>query len=443
MSDLRVLLNDSLPTAAQLESVFRYSHGFAFVFLDDAGARHTIDFWSKGSEQRAFRTGRYLAFAYRPSQLAGNDYALEQQTIVTLLAAEEKIFAAMQSFLDPPEVRPVPSRPIFLRESNLVMHLLRALPRSNSLVDAVHAALKNATASDEPASEVHLYFETACAQACEFCEEPVKRARVYRRAMNRLLILQHDFALDLVSSGALRALLDIWAEQELPVTITGHDWTRHPHRDELLRILEANKRLKLRLQGPSLAFDSKSLARRIAALPNLQWIATTMQSADAAEHDGMVGARGAFSRLIPALENLHELGVRVNLTLVLTRRALRTLPLTLEFLHQRNWFVELAAFVPDKALGNVRDTLAPLDELKAALERALPAAREVVRSLVGTPPCAIPEVLRSKVAPVLRTSEREAMQWARDCRSCGAFSTCSGVPAGYMPALGTRGITPI
>jgi hypothetical protein len=443
MSELQDFLRTCLSEEARFESVSRDGLGFVIVFSDRAGKSHTVDVWEKGQERRAFKVGRHLAFAYRPSQDSFADHELDQRVITKLLAAEERLWEASLSFVEPRVTMPIPGRPIFLREMDLSVRILRALPRAASITNAARAVLSEALAGEARASEVQLYFETACAQACEFCEEPVKRERLHRRAANRLLVVQHALHFDLVSSGALRAFLDAIAERELPVTITGHDWTRHPHRGELLRILEESALPRLRLQGPSLDFDSMNFARRIAALPRLEWIATTMQSADPAEHDAMVGARGAHARLIPALENLANLGVRVKLTLVLTRRALRSLPATLEFLRQRGWFVELAAFVPDRALGDVRDKLAPLDDLRMGLETALPAARDVVQSLVGVPLCAVPEVLRNKVAPVLRTSEREPLQFGPACRACAAFSTCSGVPAGYVRGLGARGMEPI
>jgi hypothetical protein len=443
MSELHAFLQTCSSEEARFESVSRDGGGFVCVFSGQAGKRHTLDFWAKSHERRAFETGRHLAFAYRPSQDAAGHHGIEQRVIAKLLAHEEKLWEALQSFVEPSVVPPIPGRPVFLREMELGARILRRLPRATSLTHAVRAVLDEACASAAQATEVQLYFETACAQACEFCEEPVNRERLHRRAVNRLLVLQHELRLDLVSSGALRAFLDAVAERELPLTITGHDWTRHPHRGELLRILEERAPARLRLQGPSLALDSMAFARRIAALPGLEWIATTIQSAEPDEHDAMVGARGAHARLIPALENLTHLGVRVSLTLVLTRRALRTLPVTLELLQRRRWFVGLAAFVPDRALGDVRDELAPLDELRVALDRALPVAREVVRSLVGVPPCAVPEALRDKVAPVLRTSEREPLQFGSRCRACGSFSLCSGVPAGYVRALGTRGMEPL
>lgn len=443
MSELHALLQTCASEEARLESVSRDGGGFVCVFSGRAGRQHTLEFWDKSGERRAFRTGRCLAFAYRPRQDALGDHGVERRVIAKLLAREEALWEALQAFVEPAVVPADPGQPVFLRERELGARILRALPRAMSLTRAVRAVLEQACASAARATEVQLYFETACAQACEFCEEPLVRGRLPRRAVDGLLVLQHELRLDLVSSGALRTLLDAVAERGLPVTITGHDWTRHPHRGELLRTLEERAPARLRLQGPSLAFDSLSFARRIAALPGLEWIATTIQSAEPDEHDAMVGARGAYARLIPALENLTSLGVRVSLTLVLTRRALRTLPLTLELLQRRRWFVGLAAFVPDRALGDVRDELAPLDELRVALDKALPAAREVVRSLVGVPPCAVPEALRDKVVPVLRTSERAPMQFGSRCRACRSSSTCSGVPAGYVRALGERGMEPM
>jgi hypothetical protein len=443
MSTLETLLLECLPDGALLETVSRGRDGFVFTFFDVAKERRTIDFWDKNGSRQAYRKGSLLAFAYRPRQESANDYAREERVIAALLANEERLFNAMKSFVEKTEPRPLPGRPIFLRETSFALQVLRVLPRTTELSIAVRNVLDQALAMQPDASELHVYFESSCAQACEFCEEPQKRHRLDRRVVNRLLVLQHDVRLDIVSSGSLRALLATATERGLPITITGHDWTKHPHRDELLDILATLGGARFRLQGPSLAFDSRDLARRIATLPGLDWIATTLQSSDPNEHDVMVGAAGAFARLIPAIENLKGLGIRVQLTLVLTRRALRSLANTLGFLHARNWFVELAAFVPDQGMLDAGDKLAPLDELHAALEQALPAARAVVQSLVGVPPCAVPEALRSKIAPVLHTKERARAEFGAACCACTAFSICSGVPNGYGRFLGERGMEPL
>jgi MoaA/NifB/PqqE/SkfB family radical SAM enzyme len=209
----------------------------------------------------------------------------------------------------------------------------------------------------------------------------------------------------------------------------------------LLRVLEMCEKAKIRLQGPSLAFDSSSLARRIAALPGLEWVATTLQSSDPDEHDAMVGAKGAQVRLLKALDNLAMLEVRVVLSVVLTRRAVRSLPKTFEFLKERGWRVELASFVPDRSMQQFQDKLVPLDELRLALENAGAVTQDVVTSLVGVPFCAVPEALRAKIAPALETRERDPLQLGLVCRTCTRQATCSGIVAGYMHAFGERGLT--
>ncbi|HMY22046.1 MAG TPA: hypothetical protein PKA58_37230, partial [Polyangium sp.] len=146
------------------------------------------------------------------------------------------------------------------------------------------------------------------------------------------------------------------------------------------------------------------------------------------------------ARLVRALENLELLKVRVQLSLVLTRRALRSLPATLRYLKERAWTIELSAFVPDQALGDVSDKLAPLDELRRAIEASIPEARDTIRSLVGVPVCGVPEIMRGKVALVLRTDKRAATQFGTECADCRVRLACSGVPAGYLRALGTRGM---
>lgn len=443
MSEFDEYLRQRLSERVRLERVRRENQIFVLDFVDNSGVALCIDFWDKSIERKAFRVGRRLAFAYRPNALARVDSDLISWVIGVLCAEEERLAAWSASYVEPPKIQPIAGRPLFLRETWLVLNIVRVLPRSGSVARATQTVLDEVLERAGQTDDVQIYFETRCAQACEFCEEPRIRDKLPSRAVTRLLVVQHELKLDLVSSGAFEALIDAIAARGLRLTLSGHDWTRHPHREELLRILERRPGLRLRLQGPSLAFDSLELARRVAALPSLECILTTLQSIEAAEHDAMVGARGAHARLLQALDNLEHLNVRTQLSLVLTRRALRSLPATLRYLRQRAWTIELSAFVPDQAMGDVHDKLAPIDELKGAMEAAMPEAQETIRSLVGVPICAVPEALQNKVALVLRTDKRAPAEYGAKCADCCVRSACSGVPAGYIRALGERGMVAI
>lgn len=440
MSELRYVLQSGLPKGMHIDTLVREQDIFVVQLRDPEGKIQTIEFWEKNKERKAYKTGRMLAFAYRPSLNTASTHEVERRLIDTWATEDEPIAIAARGFVEPPVVRPAPGRPLFLRESAISLRVARVLPRAGSIVRAVRDAFDDEFSAMSAPDEVQVYFESACAQACEFCEEPQKRVLLHRRALQRLLVLQHETRLDVVSSGIFRELVGLAAEHGLPVRITGHDWTRHPHREELLRVLETCDRAKIRLQGPSLAFDSPSLAQRIAGLPGLEWVATTLQSSDPDEHDVMVGVKGAQVRLLKALDNLALCGVQVILTVVLTRRAVRSLRKTLEFVKERGWRVELATFVPDRSMQHVQEKLVPIDELRLALDDTGAIAHDVVASLVGVPHCAVPKALRSKIASALATRERDPMQFGLVCRTCTQQKTCPGIVAGYVEVFGERGL---
>ena len=442
MNNFKNFLEQCLPENARFESVRREKQVFVLRFIDRFGVAQEIELWDKSIERRCFRAGRHFAFAYRPNDIERADREVARDLISALLASEDRLLEWVRSHEEVPLDRSNPGRTVFLREKDLALRMLRALPRAGSVRSAATLVLEDELAGTERVQDVQIYFETRCAEACEFCEEPSRRETLGAKAASRMLGVQHALQLDLVSSGAFGALIHAIADRGLPVTVTGHDWTKHPWREKLLRGLEEQNGLRLRLQGPSLEFDSLELARRVSSLSGLEWVATTLQSSDPSEHDAMVGASHAHSRLMRALENLESVGVRVQLSLVLTRRALRTLAKTLCDLDKRGWSVELVAFVPDRAMGDVREKLAPLYELRSALEEALPAAEGAIRSIVGVPICAVPVRMRGKVARALRTNEREALQFSSVCGTCEVRSSCSGVPATYLDALGMRGMVP-
>lgn len=443
MNEFDAVLQKCLSERVRVESVRRENELFVLRFHDDADVLQSVEFWDKSLERKSFRVGRRLAFAYRPSSASRAHEDVIPWVIGVLDRNEERLVAWMAEYVEPASIRPVSRPPLFLRETWLGLQILRVLPRAGSVARAAQIVLDEAVEQAGQTDDVQIYFETRCAQACEFCEEPRIRDKLPGRTVTRLLVLQHELKLDLVSSGAFEALVAAIAARGARLLLTGHDWTRHRHREQLLRILERHSGVRLRLQGPSLAFDSLEMARRIAALPALEAIWTTLQSSDPAEHDAMVGARGAHARLTRAFENLEHLKVQVQLSLVLTRRALRSLPATLRYLKQRGWTIELSAFVPDQAMGDVSDKLAPLDELRQAIEAVMPEARDTIRSLVGVPVCGVPEIMRSRVAPVLRSDKRASTEFGTECADCRMKSACSGVPAGYLRAFGTRGMVPV
>lgn len=435
---LRALLEARL--GARVLALFAERGVTVATVRDAAGEELTIEWWEGRPERPSYRDGRLLRFAHRGAL----DAERADRLVDALLADEERIAALGRRARLAPATRPREGQIVFLTEKALGLSIARALPRARSIEAATRAALDRAAAG-AAVGHVMLYFEARCEQACEFCEEPGLRERPLARLVARALDVQQALGADLVSRGAFAALL-AWVRERperIVLHVTGHDWLRHPHLDALLGALERGPGVPLRLQGPSLALADRALARRVAALPGLQHVATTLQSSDPREHDAMVGRPGAHARLLAALEVLSEEGVAVLLTLVLTRRALRTLPATLAWLRERGRAAQLCAFVPDRAMEGGERALAPLDELRAALAGVAPADHAAIASLVGVPPCGAPAALRGALAPAIDTAERERAVFPAPCAGCAGRARCPGVPESYARVYGARGLEPL
>jgi hypothetical protein len=444
---LAEFVRSCLPSGATLHSLERQGAIFVASF-DQGGCRSAIEWRDVTVAGPRFRAGRRLAFSHR-SESADADPAAGTSVIEALLAAEDRLSALSREF---PEGRleAAPAggecasrnRVLFLRELPLSAQVARALVRMQSIREATRIVVGSLLGPDPHDVEVHLYFDRRCGQACEFCEQPRVRDRVGHRILAAALGAEQRIGMDLVGSGAFAALLDIlWSRHEpIPLTITGNDWLRHPRLDELLRALERPRAARLRLQGPSLALAAPLLAARVTTLPGLEWIAIGLQSSDPAEHDAMVGLDGAHARLTAALEHLG--GTPVRLSLVLTRRALRTLPQTLRWAGAQHRRILANAFLPDRGMGDVADRLAPVDAVRDALQRAGAAAAEGLSGLVNVPMCAVPESLRSLVVATPRTPERDVSVFASVCSTCADSDRCPGLAPGYLTAFGTQGLRP-
>lgn len=435
-SAVQALLAAHLPTGVRVVGVRGESGVLVATLADEHNAEWALEWWEGRPERRSFRDGSVLRFAYRSGSASPSEG--EVRRVLDAIAAAEAELASL-----PPPSRALPAvegRVAFFDETRLLGAIAAVLPRAGSVARAIERVLDDERAKG-PIGQLHFYLQARCEQACEFCEEPKRRERPLGRLSALGLRAQSRLSLDLVSSGAIEVML-AWLKARAEPAIfqlTGHDWLGHRHLDRILVALESNPGVPLRLQGPSYRLESAALARRVAALPHLELVTTTLQSSDPAEHDAMVGLPGAHVRLSRALEQLGALGVRVELAVVLTRRALRTLPETLASLAGRGTSARLHAFVPDRGMGDAGPALAPLDEIRTALERVEPTA---VRAIVGVPPCAVPAHLAEKLVPGVDGAVREPAVYASVCATCTARARCPGVPAPYLVAHGERGFRP-
>ena len=409
---------------------------------DGAGRELEVEWWEGQPGRPSYRDGRLLRFAYRTDSAGAKDPDLLAHVVGALLADEAYVASLTPN--DAPG-RTGDGRLLFLRERAFAVTLSLVLPRAGSVQRAVRSVLDREAVAEPSLAGVALYFETACGQSCEFCEEPAKRDGPLSRALARALGVQHTLGFDLVSRGVVDAILAWVADRPEPIVfmITGHGWLGHPHLDTLLSSLERNPGVPLRLQGPSLQFDDPRLARRVASLPGVLCVATTLQSHEASEHDAIVGRPGAHRRLLAALSSLDDAGVAIEVSVVLTRRTLDTLPATLAWLAERNRSAQLSAFIPDRGMRRRESALAPPDEQREALAATVGDARGAVAALVGVPTCAVPPELRDKLEQGVNADRREPAAFDRACGNCSARTHCAGVPQSYLARFGSRGFEPI
>ncbi len=445
---LAALVRACLPPGLTLLALTRDGADLLARLADDAGAEHLVTWHDAALDGPAYLRGDHLAFSYRASA----DPAPAIAAIEALRAHEATLSALSAAFAPAVRVpRPAPApaaepgRLVYLLERVLLARVARArlssLPRRD-LAAAVAAALAPDFAAQPPVTQVHLFLQTHCRQACEFCEAPGVRGGPVERLVAGAMRLQSQLRLDLASTGLFDAFLAHLAAQPTRplLTLTGYDWTRHPRRDALLAALERHPG-PLRLQGPSTALSDPALARRVAALPGLEAIATTLQSSDPAQHDAIVGTPGAHARLMAALDHLRD--VPIELATILTRRTLPSLPATVRWLSEQGRPIDLVAYIPDRGHPDPLPPLPPLDELRAALTQAAPHAQRTVQSYVGVPLCAVPPPERPKVTPAVRGTTAAPQTFAPACARCPQRPTCPGLPASYLATFGARGVSPL
>jgi len=350
-----------------------------------------------------------------------------------------------------PSSEPASDRPpstVFIQETALYQHVAGQVGHDNvktALNDFLDGKLE-----DGPA-EVQLYFRNPCVQSCEFCTEPIMRPHVTR--ITTALNQYHEMGLDLVGMGIFSALLDVLAERDgaTSLCVTGNDWTRHPRVEEILKRLEEERKVPIRLIGPHATLSDETLAQRVAKIPMLREIRVSIFSADPAKHDMVTGTPGAGAQIMKAVDNLNACGFKPAVNTVLTRNGVQELPGLVQWVAERDLRLTLLAFVPDvfpdtsKGFKGEWDTealLAPYSELLKTLAAIPPEQKTAIDSLHGFPLCAVPEDLEPLLRWSGRSEEAEPEIMLAPCTECSARSRCSGVPKTYAEHYGDTGLTP-
>ena len=418
-------------------SVTSVPNGMAWSFVDDVGKRHELQV-VRGEVRALVRRGDY-GFSYRGTASEA-DTERYRALFESLDATPREWARAIEAAKANHERREEPSRAVvFIDEVELVARARASLLRPR---DVIRRWLRRIP--DDEAIEVHLYFHHPCAQACEFCEQPLALKTVRGRAVAGLASVAYARGSDAVGLGLFNALLEVLSARApgSSLCVTGHDWCSHPRLGQILERLAAQPRLPVRFLGPSTALSDVDLAKRVGALPNLERVTLTLQSADPQRHDASTGAPGAAKRVMTAIDNLIAERVTLEINVVLTRRSTADLPALMRWADGRGVQLQLLAFWPDRGHTDAfAPSVARMDDVRRALESAS-EVETVIDSISVLALCAVPARLRSRVSPAWPGQRREARVYGPACASCGLRRGCPGVPQTYEARHGWVGLVP-
>lgn len=334
------------------------------------------------------------------------------------------------------ELRPVPTAPksapkvVRLSETEL---LLRTRGKPARLVEVLGSQVPGQPLVFE------LYLETPCQQSCSFCQQPGRRKQLHHRTGELLRGQARRLGRSLVSSGVFAELVRSLALCEPPATVclTGHDWAADPELPAMLHLLAAQPKLGVSLLGPGAALSEPAVLERVCALPNLQGVTLTLQSADPAHHDQQVGLAGAGAKVLRSIQCLQDRGVRLGINVVVTAAALAELPGLLDWALQQRLRLTLLGFVPDHGPLDLRPAIADWHSLRQVLAGVTGEKLQAIERLSRVPLCAVPESLRGRCDA---DRSRSTENWPSTCQSCAARSACAGVASDYLERFSAVGL---
>lgn len=429
VSQLARLLGASLPDGWD-RTVRIVSKPGALVFhaRDRLGAWHLFEAHPLTPGRPPALAGRLLGLSYRTDSQAGQDLAVRLRVLEAWLPHEEAIAAALHTTRL--RMRPTDERLLLVREQRLLEGALRGGARA-----AVSRLLAQAPSGP---LRLYLYLESPCAQSCQFCQLPATRTH----PLKRMVAVARDWLgsawPDIESLGIADALFEGARERGARMTVTGHDWARHPARDGLIERAE-RLGVPLRLMGPGTALTDVNLVRRMAALSVLEGVDLTLQSVDPAVHDHIVGAPGAWRAVMEAIRVMREHGIEPGLNVVLTRDTVPGLPALVEYAATECLPLNLMAVqweAGPRDFGLVTPSVGVLrDVLEACADTLLHAQCAFDR----LPLCAVPPELRH-----LASGSGDMLGRADPppCSACRLLARCPRVHHAYLRHHGESSLRP-
>lgn len=405
---------------------------------------HVIDVQLTDPSARAFRTIGRLSFGYRvgEGEDPGDAKRMCEEVATTLTqTVADPLVAYLEARSGADEIKlDNPRATMMLTEGELL--------RGRKL-----AALARATEVDSV--EVFLH-GGACVQSCQFCAYPMVRARQATltgklgagvRALGRRASGMDD------ALGWLAQIIEsLRGRPGARVILSGPDCLRHPQLDAMLELLAREDTLRVELLGPLTRLADPALARRVAAVPNLRSVCTSLLSSRAEIHDAMVGTPGAHAQVLQALANCRALGLSITINVLISPANVEDLP-------------ELLARCRELEVDNVNLSLYHPESANDLLVRASWRALDLAAVVVGPealheawaatpvallesvhahylPRCWVPADLRERL---LRTPRdlQDNFHHPPACERCSERGRCPGITVPAAELLGPECVHPI
>lgn len=276
-----------------------------------------------------------------------------------------------------------------------------------------------------------LFMTDRCNSLCLMCSQPP------RDVDDRWHIEENLCLLDLVDPG------------EEHLGISGGEPTLY--RAGLLAILDKarqvipEKHLHILSNGRALADPGWGAELARVNHPGCTW-GIPLYADNAADHDHVVQASGAFSETLRGLYALARAEQSVEIRVVLSRLTVPRLPQLAHFIFRNLPFVRHVAFMGLESTGLARkhhealwidplDYQAPLGEACHFLD-----IRGMASSLYNLPLC----VLEPSLAPFYRRSISDwKNRFIDTCQGCAATTACGGFFKSHSPRWESRGIRPL
>lgn len=286
---------------------------------------------------------------------------------------------------------------------------------------------------------------------------------LYRRGSNSNLLFMTDRcnSMCLMCSQPPKEIDDIWhVEENLRLMdlldpgeeqlgISGGEPTLY--REGLLAIISKakavlpGKSLHLLSNGRLLQDSSWIRDLRKIAHPQLMW-GIPLYADNAADHDHVVQARGAFSETMQGIYNLARANQRIEIRVVLSQLTVPRLPELAHFIFRNMPFVEHVALMGIESMGLAKKNhdalwIDPLDYQEELSQAAhFLNARGMTVSIYNLPLC----ILKPSLTPFYRQSISDWKNLFIDaCQSCAGVTQCAGFFKSHSARWQSRGIHPL